>query len=546
MASIREFDSPLTPGPYLMNAGFLWQVRRTYDDKNDTLFTSILPDAERFWALRLLRHVYRTLSVAVPSRICQERSCKLPSAGTRIVVKHMFNIRGLRTSVGNRDFINLYPPCRDTASAIQHLIDAGGEILGKSKISSFAAREEPTESVDYQAPFNPRGDGYQSPAGSSSGSAAAVSSYNWLDFAIGSENSDVFGDWKWAQAGSLEWVGAFLASHQDSAQIERLCQDFRVCWIYLTRSFVRLTVERMFDVPCFFARDISKFKEFACAWYGTDLQPDRVTQVVFSSFAKPHTHIHGKPPKILYPLDYTEKFGGEQKRLIDGFVRDLESALGVKRTLLSLATEWEMSAPAPTQAFFYDLYHGFDKFREDFDAEYNKAPYVSPMLRWRWEVAQALTRDQREDAIERLKIFRGWFLDKVMRVEHYTSFMVFPIEEMAPRYRDEPPPPPTMPKGIGMLDIAPTLGAPELVIPKISYESRVSKGTEFLPVAVSLMGPPGSDVGLIDVAHVKTDQGQEVTVESFIANDKNKLDFSRTAEDRQERAKGGKANDNVS
>ena len=60
--------------------------------------------------------------------------------------------------------------------------------------------------------------------------------------------------------------------------------------------------------------------------------------------------------------------------------------------------------------------------------------------------------------------------------------MVIPIEEMAPKYRDEPPPwvldllmllhkslkifrPPMMPKGIGMLDIAPTLGAPELVIP---------------------------------------------------------------------------------
>lgn len=67
-----------------------------------------------------------------------------------------------------------------------------------------------------------------------------------------------------------------------------------------------------------------------------------------------------------------------------------------------------------------------------------------------------------------------------------------------------------MPKGIGMLDIAPTLGAPELVIPgksrcssdhsntelnssvgELSYESRVSKRREFLPVAVSLMAPPG-------------------------------------------------------
>ncbi|KAL8683875.1 MAG: hypothetical protein Q9186_000218 [Xanthomendoza sp. 1 TL-2023] len=76
----------------------------------------------------------------------------------------------------------------DAESAIQRLIDAGVEVLGKSKLTSFAAREEPTESVDYQAPFNPRGDGYQSPAGSSSRSAAAVSSYDWLDFAIGSDS----------------------------------------------------------------------------------------------------------------------------------------------------------------------------------------------------------------------------------------------------------------------------------------------------------------------------------------------------------------------
>lgn len=79
-------------------------------------------------------------------------------------------------------------PCDKTATSIQKLIDAGAEIVGKNKLSSFAAREEPTECVDYQAPFNPRGDGYQSPAGSSSGSAAAVASYDWLDFAIGTDS----------------------------------------------------------------------------------------------------------------------------------------------------------------------------------------------------------------------------------------------------------------------------------------------------------------------------------------------------------------------
>lgn len=55
-------------------------------------------------------------------------------------------------------------------------------------------KEEPTEATDYHAPFNPRADGYQSPAGSSSGSAAAVATYDWLDFAIGTDTTGVVED----------------------------------------------------------------------------------------------------------------------------------------------------------------------------------------------------------------------------------------------------------------------------------------------------------------------------------------------------------------
>jgi len=51
------------------------------------------------------------------------------------------------------------------------------------------SREDPVEAVDFQAPWNPRGDGYQSPVGSSSGSAAGIASYDWLDVTIGSDST---------------------------------------------------------------------------------------------------------------------------------------------------------------------------------------------------------------------------------------------------------------------------------------------------------------------------------------------------------------------
>ena len=106
----------------------------------------------------------------------------------RVAVKDNFHIQGLRTSACNRSYYELYPPASKTADCIQKLRELGADILGTTKLASFAATEEPIECVDFQAPWNPRGDGYQSPAGSSSGSGAAIASYEWLDISIGSDS----------------------------------------------------------------------------------------------------------------------------------------------------------------------------------------------------------------------------------------------------------------------------------------------------------------------------------------------------------------------
>lgn len=108
--------------------------------------------------------------------------------GLRVAVKDIFQIRGIRTSLCNRSYYDLYPQATETAGCIEILIQAGAIIVGTTKLASFAASEEPLECVDFQAPWNPRADGYQSPAGSSSGSGAAIASYPWLDIATGSDS----------------------------------------------------------------------------------------------------------------------------------------------------------------------------------------------------------------------------------------------------------------------------------------------------------------------------------------------------------------------
>lgn len=128
------------------------------------------------------------MSVAVPSRLYFTPSKQKPLAGLRIAVKDLFDLKGMKTSFGNRALFETSTPKTETAYAVQKLIDAGAIVVGKNKLSEFAfAGPFVTEHLDYLLPFNPRGDGYNTPGDSSGGSAAAVASYAWLDASMGSD-----------------------------------------------------------------------------------------------------------------------------------------------------------------------------------------------------------------------------------------------------------------------------------------------------------------------------------------------------------------------
>jgi Asp-tRNA(Asn)/Glu-tRNA(Gln) amidotransferase A subunit family amidase len=73
------------------------------------------------------------------------------------------------------------------------MIGQGAIIIGKTKTVEFAANQEVVADwVDYSYPFNPRGDFYIGATGSSTGSAAALGTYPWLDFTLGTDGETTF------------------------------------------------------------------------------------------------------------------------------------------------------------------------------------------------------------------------------------------------------------------------------------------------------------------------------------------------------------------
>ena len=128
-------------------------------------------------------------AIAVPSRLYFPLSRTRPLNGMRVSVKDNFHLDGVVSTLGSRSFTALYRTQNSTAHCIKDLMDQGAQIVGKAKLSAYASTEVPPEkTIDYLAPFNSRGDGYQGPSGSSSGVGSSVAGYEWVDLALGTDS----------------------------------------------------------------------------------------------------------------------------------------------------------------------------------------------------------------------------------------------------------------------------------------------------------------------------------------------------------------------
>ncbi|KAL6698439.1 amidase signature domain-containing protein [Trichoderma pleuroticola] len=182
--------SDLPSGPYFVDsAGSAYRTYRLYDDFVGAFAESLLqkPDGS-FETLTAKISSSATMSIGVLSRLYFTRTKEKPLAGIRIGVKDLFDLGGVKKSNGNRAWYHFYPEAEKTAPAIQNLIDAGAVIVGQQIPAQFAQGGTATADwIDYHAPFNPRGDGYNDAGGSSTGGGASIAAYDWLDLAVGTD-----------------------------------------------------------------------------------------------------------------------------------------------------------------------------------------------------------------------------------------------------------------------------------------------------------------------------------------------------------------------
>lgn len=107
-----------------------------------------------------------------------------PLRGLAFAVKDIIDVAGIRTGAGNPDFLAEAVPAAEHAPVVAALLAAGADLVGKTVTDEFAYSLQGTNS-HYGTPRNPV-DPLRVPGGSSSGSATAVAS-GLVPIAIGTD-----------------------------------------------------------------------------------------------------------------------------------------------------------------------------------------------------------------------------------------------------------------------------------------------------------------------------------------------------------------------
>ena len=177
-----EEDLELPQGAYIATAsGNEVVVSEAYQIKSDALAQAFMHGA--FPSSDGSFEAFDSAVIPVPPAVGDG-----PLGGLRFAVKDIFHVQGLKTSGGSRSYYEAYSPQNYTNEVVEKSIAAGARFVGKTKTIAFALGTPRNGwEVDYQDPWNVRGDGYQTTGGSSSGSSAAITAYDWLDFTIGSD-----------------------------------------------------------------------------------------------------------------------------------------------------------------------------------------------------------------------------------------------------------------------------------------------------------------------------------------------------------------------
>ena len=369
---------------------------------------------------------------------------------------------------------------------------------------------------DYIAPFNPRGDGYQKPSSSSTGSAVACARYDWLDFTIGTDTG-----------GSIRHPAGVNGIFGTRPSLDSVSATGRA-----------FSVSTLLDTIGVFARSASILQ----------LVSNIIASPSFTMLPQPRV---GVKYKLLFPVREQDcamekslswfPYPGvpgkaaEAEDKLETFVQRLEQHLDCKRSVFNMDELWRKTRPSgqpdslfeATKTLYQDIvYYTYtretiDPFIKDYSAANNgRKPHLDGLPQARQAYGRGLTPEQHEAAVQDYGMFAKWVLDVLLAPTspNEVPLLIFPRTWSLPDYRDTLPAPdrPLFWNGFSQYSISYCSGCPDFTVPvgEVPYHSRVTDCEEMLPVSLALLGRPAMDRVMLGLLKELEDSGALLPVKT--------------------------------
>ncbi len=378
-------------------------------------------------------------------------------------------------------------------------------MVGKLKTTELAEGVDPCEWIDTVCPFNPRGDGSQKPSSSSTGSAVAAAAYQWLDFTVGTDTG-----------GSIRHPAGVNGVYGQRPSHGLISLDGV------------LGANDLFNTVGIFARDVQVFTRVG-SYFVRPLDPSmcvdkprRKYNLLYPTRAPqtedPDQHHGGQHRWFPHP-SVDMAYWTEAEKKIEGVVRDLERHLNCERICFNINELWRATPPIGQPRSLDDavghiysnittasaLHNRIDKFMSDYAAANNgSAPPLCEVVQRRLDYGRHLPAQQLAGSLEAMQAFRTWTETTLFGSydQDATTLLIFPQSCGQPDYRQDVPERSNLFNNtFSIYAFGYLVGCPDYTVPvaEVPYFSTVTNSTEFLPVSLSLIGRPGSDLELFDV-----------------------------------------------
>ncbi|KAG7079993.1 hypothetical protein JMJ78_0007096 [Colletotrichum scovillei] len=498
-----QLESPMPPpGPIFLESDgktiTLSKVFRLYTDTYSDFVHGIYESNGSYEVLGLTDADWGYPLIPVPSRLYSGAGSG-PLAGKRIGVKDIYDMKGLKSTLGSKAWTQMTTEANTTAPSIQRIIDLGGTVVGKQKTSQFASAAHAWEWTDVYYPQNPRGDGYLSCSASSAGGGCSIAAYQWLDFAIGSDTGQ-----------SMRQPAAFSGTYGN-----RPSQGLMVLDGVMPISYGA-------DTGGVFARDPQDWVRFAKLWYDPSLHQDS------SLNGLPELEVPDSrafPKRILYPTEHLPLQNPAAEEVLRSFLAQVNKVMNLTVSKVNITETVEAVTGRDLDEVLADLgtiwtYTQLKVVATPLIAHYSPDfPSLDRPFRTSW---RNLTLDVKghTEALDRRRLDSdAWHREVLFNTTESCSesIMIYDIGTGGlPSFREaelNESPGAALPADTGTRGAASALasyfGSADFTIPigQVPYYSNITYREEMMPVTINMVARRGCDFVLFNLVEELTKLG---------------------------------------